>query len=315
MNKLVSIIVPVYNCEVYIRGCISSILNQSYANIELLLVDDASTDRSGEICEEYTDARVRVFRRPDYGVSCTRNYGIQQAKGDYLMFVDSDDTIEPDMVEVLVNALEENNADCSLCGLFHDYADHSRIFPEKVIQKCCDGKEAIAEILKNYLVIAGPVCKLFRKELIQGKGFPEELTVGEDAVAVIDFLEKCNVAVFHTRPLYHYNHRGESLTSSSFSKRDMDLIYAYERIDTMLQGKGLETECQFRKIWSHFHVWDKAVNAGETKNEQAQEILHWLRAHRKEIWNNPYVGRNRKIASLALLIHKRLYYFFLRLKG
>ncbi|MCM1441390.1 MAG: glycosyltransferase, partial [Roseburia sp.] len=120
-ERKVSIVVPVYNCEPYLEKCIHSILEQTYENIELVLIDDGASDGSGEICDAYRDHdRVRIYHKENEGVSRARNDGILQASGQYIMFVDSDDTIEGTMVETLVRALQENGADCSLCGLVHD---------------------------------------------------------------------------------------------------------------------------------------------------------------------------------------------------
>ena len=129
MNDLISIIVPVYKAEKYLRRCVDSILAQTYQNIEVLLIDDGSPDNSGEICDEYAekDSRVRVFHKPNGGVSSARNLGLKEAKGDYIGFVDADDYIDKTMYEVLLCNLIKENSDISICsynqedsnGIFH----------------------------------------------------------------------------------------------------------------------------------------------------------------------------------------------------
>lgn len=308
----VSIVVPVYNCELYLEACIRSILEQTYENIELLLIDDGASDSSGRICDGYReDDRVRVYHKENEGVSRARNDGIAWASGQYIMFVDSDDIIEKNMVETLVQALLDGDADCSFCGLVHDYPGYSRNFPEQPVQKVTDGKGAVREVLMNYIAIAGPVCKLFHRSLLEeenGTGiFPEDLTIGEDAVAVVRALVRAERVAFDTKPLYHYNHREQSLMSSGYSERDWDLIMAYERIHRKLDGQGLERETMFRWIWAHFHVYDKLIQSGECDDKREQEIVSWLRRHFLAVLKNPYVGKMRKLSFCMLGIHRRLY--------
>ena len=131
MTNLVSIIVPVYNCKPYLEDCIQSVLAQDYGNLELLLIDDGSTDGSGQICDQYAYYdKLRVIHQKNQGVSATRNTGIRLASGDLILFLDSDDTIEPSMVSTMVADIEKEQADCAFCGMIHDYPDHSRNFPE-----------------------------------------------------------------------------------------------------------------------------------------------------------------------------------------
>ncbi len=311
MNK-VSVIVPVYNSERYMAECIESILNQTYSDLELILIDDGSADRSGTICDGYQkDSRVRILHRGNQGVSRTRNEGISLARGEYLLFVDSDDTIESDMVESMVSVAEKTDADVVFCGLWHDYMDGSkRKFPDKEIYWETDGITAIREVFKNYIATAGPVCKLFRKELVKTDMFPVDLTVGEDAVAVVQVLKKAGVVVFDTKPFYHYNHREDSLMTSEFSTRDLDLIRAYERIGSGILPDQCQKECEFRRIWAHFHVYDKILLSTDKTDEvrvQEREIRHWLRSRAGSILRNPYVGKKRKIALITLLCHKSIY--------
>ena len=119
MSELISVIVPVYNVEKYLDKCIQSILGQTYSNIELLLIDDGSTDSSGAICDKYVtqDSRVRVFHKSNEGVSAARNWGLDNAKGEWIAFVDADDWIDSDMYERMYNAAVQNQTDMVSCDL------------------------------------------------------------------------------------------------------------------------------------------------------------------------------------------------------
>ena len=119
---MISVIVPVYNVKPYLRKCLDSIINQSYRDLEILIIDDGSTDGSGDICDEYRkDDRIKVFHTENRGLSAARNLGLDSASGDWIGFVDSDDWIEPDMYEVLIRKGEETGADVVECGSLFEY--------------------------------------------------------------------------------------------------------------------------------------------------------------------------------------------------
>ena len=119
---MISVIIPVYNVEPYLRKCLDSVVNQTYRNLEILVIDDGSTDGSGAICDEYaSDRRMRIFHTENRGLSCARNLGLDEAKGEWIGFVDSDDWIEPDMYEALLKKAEETGADIVECGVFREY--------------------------------------------------------------------------------------------------------------------------------------------------------------------------------------------------
>ena len=121
---MISVIVPVYDVALYLRQCVYSIMNQSYADLEILLIDDGSPDQCGEICDEYVkqDNRVRVFHTDNRGLSAARNLGIRESNGNYIAFIDSDDWIEPDMYECLLRRAEETGADVVECGVYREYS-------------------------------------------------------------------------------------------------------------------------------------------------------------------------------------------------
>lgn len=122
---MISVIMPVYNMEQYLERCLKSVVKQTYSNLEILLINDGSSDKSGDICEQWAkqDRRIRVFHKENGGLSDARNWGLEYAKGEYLCFVDSDDYMEPDMLEKLLNALEKNAAEIAVCNFVYEYLD------------------------------------------------------------------------------------------------------------------------------------------------------------------------------------------------
>ncbi len=223
---MISIIVPVYKVEHYLRQCVDSILAQTYRDIEVLLIDDGSPDRCGEICDEYAenDARVRVFHTENRGLSAARNLGLREARGDYIGFVDSDDWIEPDMYEVLLRRMQETGADIGVCGLWYE-RKNKREVAKDVIDAVFGGEEPIkALILNNLKNFAWN--KLYDRKVWSGISFPEG-HVFEDVATTYKTILNAEKVVSCSKPLYHYRQREDSIGSNRSMSNLMDYWDAY----------------------------------------------------------------------------------------
>ncbi len=206
---MISIVVPVYRVEPYLEQCLDSILSQTYRDIEILLIDDGSPDRCGEICDRYAEAdpRIRVFHTENRGLSAARNLGIDHAKGEYLGFVDSDDWIEPDMYERLLHAAEESRADIAVCGRFREYPDQSRILlPEARVLE----REAAVRALVLHEIKNASWDKLYRRACFDGVRFPVG-RVNEDVSTTYRTFLQAERVVSIAVPLYHYRMRKGSI--------------------------------------------------------------------------------------------------------
>ena len=174
MDKI-SIIVPFYNVEKYAPKCIESIINQTYTNLEIILVDDGSPDTCGKICDDYAlkDGRIKVIHKKNAGLSDARNVGIKEATGKYIGFVDGDDYIEKDMYKYLYNLIKENNADISICGVEEVYEDGS-IQDEKAKEsiEILSKEDAIKELLLDKKVRSHAWDKLYKRELFENIEYP-----------------------------------------------------------------------------------------------------------------------------------------------
>lgn len=245
----VSVIVPVYNSEQYVGYCINSILNQTYRNIEVILIDDGSTDGSLKICRNYEniDKRVKVIATPNKGVSSARNIGISKASGKYLQFVDSDDTIASEMIERLVVAIETYKMDIVFCGMsMITLDDNQRVksrvdFSSKVMGKECvlTNKvfmEKLPYIMLNTVLLEGPCNKIYRKDIFDKLKleFAEDISLGEDFLVNMEYYNECNGAVFLEESYYYYmQHNSESLTKKMREDRfenQMKLIHALKKL-------------------------------------------------------------------------------------
>lgn len=212
----ISIIVPIYNVDQYLHKCIDSILNQSFQQFELLLINDGSTDQSGEICDEYSliDDRIRVIHKENGGVSSARNIGIDMADGEYIAFVDPDDTIDPNMYEVLLNSAASFCADMTVCPIktineITGSESVSQVWKEVdcVLDRHVIHEKILPSILQQKVYsLVSSVNKLYRKTLFDQSGvrFDERKHHSEDALLNFTLITKIESLVFVNEPLYNY---------------------------------------------------------------------------------------------------------------
>ena len=212
MYPLISVIVPVYNVEKYIKRCIDSVISQTYKNLEIILVDDGSSDKSGEICDEYEfqDNRVRVIHKTNGGLSDARNAALKIAKGDYIGFVDSDDYIKEDMFETLYKLSEENNADISIVSFYELIEDRVISVRDSGKLRIMNKLEAMQELLIDTNIQSYAWNKLFKRELFDGITFPTGKNF-EDIATTLILFEKCDKVVLLQEPKYYYIRRNDSI--------------------------------------------------------------------------------------------------------
>lgn len=218
-DSLVSIIVPIYNAEKYLDSCIQSVLRQTYTNWELILIDDGSTDKSGRIAEEYgfADERITVFHQKNLGVSLARNQGIDEATGNYVVFLDADDELIEDCLAKTVNIAEETNADV-VAGRS---CENQELFQDRIIWT---GAEALENSLKDHLFTYSACAKLIRREFIGKTRFTPDIRINEDGYFVFQLLCKQNVFVLTNDVIYFYRANSESSSRTVFSEKYFDIL-------------------------------------------------------------------------------------------
>lgn len=239
MDELISIVVPVYNVEQYLDTCMTSILGQSYCNLEIILVDDGSTDSSGKICDRYLmqDKRVKVIHKKNGGLSDARNKGISAASGMYILFVDSDDVISFDLVEYLYTLLKGACADIAICDPVHCNPDQEIVFEKKTEEKIFAPEEAIIEMLyqKSFLVSAWG--KLFKKAIFKDISFPYGMLF-EDSAIMYRVFENADKIVYGNARLYGYMHREGSITTKKFSDKDLDILKICDELNEYVSNRN-----------------------------------------------------------------------------
>lgn len=235
-KSFISVIVPIYNTEQYLHRCIDSILSQTYTNFELLLIDDGSSDGSGNICDKYAekDPRVRVFHKENGGVSSARNLGLDNANGEWVTFVDSDDWIEKEYLKDFIQ-------DCDLCLQGYYNGDNIIRYEEAFVYSSPG-----AEYLKNKYV-SGPYCKLFKGRIIKFNKikFDEELSYGEDILFLMEYLLYVKSMSVLPYANYHYERQDSSL---SLKPKSYNMMYKMYTKHIRLYEELLEEKYQKKYI-------------------------------------------------------------------
>lgn len=229
----VSIVVPVYNVEEYVRKSVATLQNQTLKDIEIILVDDGSKDNSGKICDELAkeDKRIKVIHKKNEGVSVARNTGVDAASGDYIGYCDADDTCDEDMFEILYNNAIENNADISIVGNKTVYIDGKIGYVNGTEKKyLLNSEEAIKMLLGRKSIAIGVWCKIFKKDLCKSISFEAGRAIGEDKYYTFEAMRKAKVIFYHDVCKYNYILRLNSAMFSEFSAKKFDSIYFTEKI-------------------------------------------------------------------------------------
>ena len=224
----VSILVPCYNVEKYIKQCLDSIIHQTYTNLQIVLVDDGSSDNTLNILNDYAlqDSRIEVYHQENQGVATARNVLLSKIKGDFFLFVDSDDWIELDMIEFLVGKVKETKADVITCGNVINDTPVSSEYNQKILLR----NEAIERFL-YHIEFRGSLCnKLVKTSLLHNCKFHCGISLGEDALFCWHFLQYADKVLFTNRQLYHYRMNNDSICHSSFGPKKLSAHIAWEQI-------------------------------------------------------------------------------------
>lgn len=306
MNQLVSIIIPVYNVAPFLRRCLDSVIAQTYRCIEIILVNDGSTDESGKICDEYSlvDNRILVIHQSNSGVGAARNHGLNVSQGEYVVFVDSDDTIAPAMIEnMLKNAIAYKvDISCCLLDVVEINGNCRRLVKHDAF--LATSKEVLESFFTDQFIkdqMYGPCNKLFRKEILSGLHF-KPYKLGEDILFCFEALTKCKLIYFDDYIGYHYLHRQGSAMTSSFSSKRLDYVSAAREIESLCCLK-VEYAKNDAHRWVYFHILGtlRQIYA----NKLASEYRDFVVAEKK------FLKQNRKYLDNLSLARKLDYFCIL----
>lgn len=295
-RPLVSIIIPVYNVEKYIEKCLDSVLAQTYENLEIILVDDGSTDKSGKICDEYAkkDQRIKVVHQRNGGAYLARNNGLKRASGEYLTFVDPDDYVATKYVEKMMNKMTQKKVDIVQCNSMVVDKRGIELNKGTICDCVLDGHTAAKKMLYQTTVNSSLWGKIFKKELFNEFDFPIART-HEDLYSLYFILQKAGKVVVMDEPLYYYYIRQDGSIRSKFSEKTIGIIDIVNKIedDAKTNHPELAAAAKSRKVNAYFFVLRKIPN-GKHKDLK-KGLISYIKQERKAVLRDPEVRKKTKL--------------------
>lgn len=313
-KPLISVIVPVYNVEKYVGRCLNSIIHQSYTNLEIIVVNDGSTDNSLSVCEEYEakDKRIKLITQENRGLSGARNTGLRNYTGEYVTFVDSDDWIHRNMVEFMYNLLVRNKSDMSKCGNF-------RVSEMTNLEKSPDGYEDVVytrnEFLELFLSGTYTACwsRLFRKDVIYGFKFPEGLNC-EDFIYMYEVIRRINTVAVNEFPLYYYFVREDSIVNQKFNIKKFDQFYSARRLYELVKKYTPEySELSVTRLAGAIASLLSSSRKLQGFEEKDRELTAYLRSNYKIFLFNSQLNYKLRILLLIDMLPQSMSIFISKL--
>lgn len=310
MEELVTIVVPVYKVEKYIDKCINSILNQTYKNLEIILVDDGSPDTCGEICDNYAkqDIRIKVIHKENGGLSDARNAGIDIATGRFISFIDSDDYIDSEYIELLYRTIIKDKSDMAI-------SSHKAIYENGTILEKATGEESILdskEVLKRILYDDGidlsAWAKLYKMELFKEIRYPKG-RLFEDAATTYKLIDRCKSISIISKSTYNYVIRRSSITNENFSEKKMDLIISTEEMCNYVKKKypDLEKASNRRLMYAYLSTLTQLLKSNKRNAKIEKQLYFYIKENSKSVLQDKQVPKRDKIALLSARFGLRFY--------
>lgn len=317
----VSVIVPVYNVEDYLRKCIDSIIDQSYKNIEIILVDDGSPDGCPAICDEYAkwERRIKVIHKGNGGLSDARNSGILESSGEYIAFVDSDDYIAADFIKVLLDQAVKHEADISVCNFYRVY-DQKLVAETKPVHFAeLTNIEAMRDVFAYPSLCDIMSCnKLYKRELFVKNevAFPVG-KIYEDDFVTYKLCYYADRVVFIDEPLYYYTQREGSITRSRFSKKTFDMVEASRGAGAWVMENNLPLtqEVEAWQLSRALNLLNAMIESRTIHDDTWNDASSWIIENRKSLVRNIYISRKRKALVFAVSLGRTPYIFIRALRN
>lgn len=317
---MVSIIIPVYNTQEYLPRCIDSVISLDEKDWELILVDDASTDSSGKICDEYAskDSRIHVIHQKNQGPAATRQNGLAHATGEWIMFADSDDWLDREILSILLRHQRETGAGIVCCTFVNmnenDEKQHLPTFNEEYID-CYDAQDCMRHMHQTRYLTGSPCTKLIRKDLFDGINFCKDVTIGEDYSMIVQLAQKAGRVRMLSQELYYRFVRKGSISHMGYSKRHEKAFDNYMRVRLELIDKypnlkndiiGFHTEYEMAVITAMCRNknYDKSV---------INKLKADLRENMRSTWKNQQIPLYMKVCAWLIAYPTKVFTFLFRI--
>ena len=304
---MISVIVPVFNVKPYLEKCLDSILAQTNNDLEVLIIDDGSTDGCGEICDRYAeqDHRIQVFHTKNNGLSAARNLGLDRVHGEYIGFVDSDDWIEPDMYERLFDLAEQTDADIITCRFYKEFRDRIEESSGPLKQFSVEGRDVLRTYLLQHEICQDSWNNLFKAELFKSIRYPDGRSFEDYSIKPL-LLQKAKKMVYTPACLLHYRNRQNSLSNVHTLKSNVDFWLAFrERFDLLSSiSEEYYRLSLTQAIGAVGRMWRWFAAYSEEEKRQAKnwmnEMQQFNNMHFEEIMkDSAYSGQTRLISICA----------------
>lgn len=312
-EELISIIIPVYGVEDYLGECVDSVLAQSYPKLEILLIDDGSPDRCGEICDQYAEAhsQIRVIHQKNGGLSDARNAGLEKAAGRYISFIDSDDIVDSNYIMHLYEALKHNDADISQC-MFTSRREDLGACDEQV-ELCMSGEEAFRKLLLMQRIGVSSCAKLISQDLFQQVRFPIG-RINEDTCTTYKLLYEAKKVVCISQRLYYYRIRQGSIMHCGLRPKQLDILSVPYEMKKYLKERAdlYSEELDYYRMRLTIHLYHQLLTGTDWKEmvEEKENIRKQLCELKK---GNPYFSKKYEILLTVLRMNAGIYALLVRL--
>ncbi len=294
MEPLISVIVPVYNVERYLRQCLDSVIGQTYRNLEILVVDDGSSDGGGRICDEYKrDDRVQVFHTDNHGLSAARNYALGRSHGDYIAFLDSDDWLELNALESFFTTAQSTGADIVACRFYQEFKNTTVEPRGENTEFIVEGEQILNSMILDHKLTEDVWNKFYKADLFNGIRYPEGM-IFEDKATTYKLLQKASTLAYTPACLIHYRNRANSLSNVHSMKSLIDYWIVYrERYDTL----GSLSDTYYRIALSEVigavsRMWRWYAGCTEEEKKQGKitidAMLQFVEKHRNEVLSGSF---------------------------
>lgn len=313
MSDLVSVVVPVYNSQDYLKKCMDSIVNQTYRNLDIILVDDGSTDNSGNICEEYAkkDNRIKVIHKKNGGNGDARNVGLENVSGDWIVWVDSDDVINTRHIEILLSVALENDADI-VVGDYHTIEDRENPKDETIDSDIVKKAEIITEkhlyddsfVKRHSMIFTVPWCKISKKTVFEDIKYPVKIR-HVDTWTTWKTYEKADKVMFIPATLYYWRNNPNSLSRNKFDNSQYTMLDAYiEQLEYFCKrGKQRYTEIVFAELLDTFFWHYNMVSELKLSYSELEKYFEYMKNHIR------YIKLTKSLGIYTWLRYRYLVYY------